>query len=76
MIQNIKVDEDSMDRDENIHIRLEISRDPIDGGLNLLTRFNPNAPNFKQDENGFSWSPTKEEREFLNEAFGIIQKKY
>ena len=65
-----------MDRDENIHIRLEISRDPIDGDLNLLTRFNPNAPNFKQDENGFSWSPTKEEREFLNEAFGIIQKKY
>jgi hypothetical protein len=69
------VDEDSMEKDENIHIRLEISRDPINGGLNLLTRFDPNAPNFIKDENGFSWSPTKEEREFLNEAFGIIQKK-
>ena len=64
-----------MDRDENIYIKLEISRDPINGCLNLLTRFDPNAPNFKQDETGFRWSPTKEERQFLNEAFGIIQKK-
>ena len=64
-----------MEKDENIHIKLEISRDPRTGGLNLMTRFDPNAPNFIKDENGFSWSPTKEEREFLNEAFAMIQKK-
>jgi hypothetical protein len=69
------VDEDTMEKDENIHIKLEISRDPRTGGLNLMTRFDPNAPNFIKDENGFSWSPTKEEREFLNEAFAMIQKK-
>jgi len=65
-----------MEKNEKIHIKLEISRDPTTGGLNLMTRFDPNAPNFVKDENGFSWAPTSEEREFLNEAFDMIQKKH
>ena len=48
-----------MDKNENIHIKLEISRDPTTGHLNLMTRFDPNAPNFIKDEDGFSWSPTR-----------------
>ena len=64
-----------MEKNENIYIKLEISRDPRDGVLNLMTKFDSNAPNFIKDENGFSWSPTKEERELLNEAFALIQKK-
>jgi hypothetical protein len=69
------VDEENMEKNENIHIRLEISRDPLTGNLNLMTRFNPSAPNFIKDENGFSWAPTKEEQDFLNEAFALIRKK-
>ena len=69
------MDEDKMDKSENIHIKLEINRDPNTGALNLMTRFDPSAPNFIKDENGFSWSPTREEREFLNEAFDMILKK-
>lgn len=64
-----------MDKNEKIHIKLEISKDPLTGQLNLMTRFDPSAPNFIKDENGFSWSPTKEEREFLNEAFELILRK-
>ena len=64
-----------MEKNENIHIKLEINRDPTTGNLNLMTKFDSNAPNFIKDETGFSWSPTKEEREFLNEAFELIQKK-
>ena len=64
-----------MEKNENIHIKLEINRDPTTGNLNLMTRFDSNAPNFIKDETGFSWSPTKEEREFLNEAFDMILKK-
>lgn len=64
-----------MEKNENIHIKLEIERDPNTGQLNIMTRFDLNAPNFVKDENGFSWSPTKEEREFLNEAFEMIMKK-
>ena len=64
-----------MEKNENIHIKLEINRDPTTGNLNLMTKFDSNAPNFIKDETGFSWSPTKEERDFLNEAFDLIQKK-
>jgi len=64
-----------MDKNENIHIRLEINKDPTSGDLNLMTRFDPNAPNFTKDENGFNWYPTQEEREFLNEAFEMILKR-
>jgi hypothetical protein len=39
-------------KNQNIHIKLEISRDPNTGSLNLMTRFDPNAPNFIRDENG------------------------
>jgi hypothetical protein len=69
------VDEDIMDKNEKIHIRLEISRDPMSRELTILTRFDPNAPNFTKDENGFNWCPTSEEREFLNEAFDMILKR-
>jgi len=62
-------------KDENIHIKLEISRDPSTGKLSILAKFDPDAPNFTKDANGFSWSPTKEERAFLNEAFEMIAKK-
>ena len=64
-----------MEKNQNIHIKLEISRDPNTGHLNLMTRFDPNAPNFVKDENGFSWAPTKEERDLINEAFDLITKK-
>lgn len=64
-----------MDKNENIHIKLEISRDPASGKLNLMTKFDPNAPNFIKEEDGFSWSPTTEERTFLNEAFDMVTKK-
>ena len=64
-----------MDKNENIYIKLEISRDPNTGALNLMTKFDTSAPNFIKDEEGFSWAPTREEREFLNEAFEMILKK-
>lgn len=64
-----------MDKNQNIHIKLEISRDPATGKLNLMTKFNPDAPNFEKEADGFSWSPTQEERAFLNEAFDMITKK-
>lgn len=67
--------EDIMQKNENIHIRLEIGKDPTSGELHLMTRFDTNAPNFIKDENGFRWCPTSEEREFLNEAFEMVLKK-
>jgi hypothetical protein len=75
MYQITQVDEEIMVKNENIHIRLEISKDPTSGEINLLTRFDPDAPNFTKDETGFKWYPTSEERAFLNEAFDMILKR-
>ena len=62
-------------KNENIHIKLEISRNPATGKLSLLAKFDQTAPNFTKEADGFSWSPTPEERAFLNEAFEMIGNK-
>ncbi|RLF29506.1 MAG: hypothetical protein DRN08_02030 [Thermoplasmata archaeon] len=64
-----------MNEEENIYIKLEIEKDPMTGELIISTRFDPNAPNFSQDENGICWSPTEAERRFLNEAFELMSKR-
>jgi hypothetical protein len=61
--------------DEHIYIKLEIEREPTTGQLMILTRFDPEAPNFTQDKNGISWCPTTAEKDFLNEAFEMMLKK-
>jgi len=61
--------------EDHIYIKLEIEKDPSSGELMILTRFDPSAPNFSQDKDGVSWSPTNAEKNFLNEAFGMITKK-
>ena len=62
-------------KNENVHIKLEINRNPSTGKLGLIAKFDQNAPNFTKEDEGFSWSPTSEERAFLNEAFEMITKK-
>ncbi len=64
-----------MNKNENIYIKIEIRKDPVTGQLNLITNFDPNAPNFIKDENGFKWAPTPEERDFINEAFEMLLRK-
>jgi len=64
-----------MNKNENIHIKLEISKDPTTGSLTLMTRFDPKAPNFSEEGNCLRWNPTVEEREFLNEAFDMLPKQ-
>jgi len=60
---------------ENVYIKLEMGRNSNTGKIGILTRFDPNAPNFTKDENGFTWRPTSEERELLNEAIDLLLKK-
>ena len=58
-----------MDKNENIYIKLEIGKDPANGNLTIMTRFDPTAPNFTDEGTWVRWNPTDEERQFLNEAF-------
>ena len=60
---------------QNIYIKLEIIRNPKTGKVGISTHFDPYAPNFTKDKNGFTWQPTIEERELLNEAIDLLLKK-
>lgn len=61
-----------MSKNENIHIKIELCKDKNSGNLTLMTYFDPNAPNFSKDKDGFFWVPTVEEKDFLNEVFELI----
>lgn len=57
--------------DNKIHIKVELSRDNS-GKLALTTIFDEKAPNFSKDEEGYYWTPTVEEKDFINEAFELL----
>ena len=64
-----------MAKDDNINIKLEICKDKTSGDLVISTIFNPDAPNFSKDKDGYFWWPTMEEKDFLNDAFGLVSGK-
>ena len=57
---------------KNVNIKLEIYRDK--GKLSLLVRFDNEADNFIVEKDNYSWLPTIEEIELINEAFGVFSK--
>ena len=60
-----------MTKEDKIHIKLEICKDEQSHGLTIMTHFDESAPNFFKDKEGYFWIPTVEEKDFLNEAFGL-----
>jgi hypothetical protein len=60
------------DRDDKIHIKLELYKDKKTDKLKLMTYFKPDAPNFLKDKEGYFWIPTVEEKNFLYEVFELI----
>lgn len=63
-----------MKRQENIYVSLQLEKDVTSGELMITIQFDRNAPNFFTNKNMISWSPTNEELNFINEAFGTINK--
>lgn len=61
-----------MNKNDNIHIRIELCKDGDSGDITLMTYFDTNAPNFSQDDKGFYWLPTPDEKNFLNEVFELF----
>ena len=64
-----------MGKQNNIYVKIQLEKDDLTGNLILRTQFDPNAPNFFQDNDQISWCPTTEEIEFLNETFNLLSKK-
>ena len=61
-----------LSKDDNIHIKLEISKDKDTNELVITTRFDPSSSNFSKDEYGYIWIPTAEEIKFINDAFELV----
>jgi hypothetical protein len=61
-----------MFKKDKIHIRIELCKDENSGNITLLTYFDPNAPNLSQDNKGFYWLPTSEEKDFINDVFALF----
>jgi len=61
-----------MKKNENIFISLEIKKNVESKGLLLSVQFDRNAPNFFQEDEMFTWSPTHDELYFIKEAFGLM----
>ena len=59
-------------KDDKIHIKLEIRKDKASGELMITAHFDPNAPNFAKDKNNYFWWPTVEEKNFFNEVFELV----
>jgi hypothetical protein len=63
-----------MKRQENIYVSLQLEKDVTSGELLITIQFDRNAPNFFTNKNMFSWCPTTEELDFINEAYGVLTK--
>ncbi len=64
-----------MKKQENIYVALQLDKDATSGEIVINIQFDRNAPNFFTNKNMISWCPTKEELDFVNEAFGMLHKK-
>jgi len=58
-----------------VNIKLEIYRNKTNGKLSLLVRFDTKANNIVVEKDNYSWLPTTEEIELINEAFEIFSNK-
>lgn len=63
-----------MKRQENIYVSLQLEKDVTSGELMITIQFDRNASNFFTNKNMFSWCPTNEELDFINEAYGVLTK--
>jgi len=61
-----------MPKDEKINIKLEVTRDKTTGKLTILAHFDSNAPNVFIDNDDYSWMPTVEEQNLINDAFEFM----
>ena len=61
-----------MSKDNNISIKLEVMRDKSSKKLIITAHFDSKANNVFIDKDNYSWMPTIEERDLLNDAFSFF----
>jgi hypothetical protein len=64
-----------MNTKEDIHIKLELTKDTKHHSLTLTAHLNPQAPNISAHEDHISWTFTDEEIDFLYDAITLLKDK-
>jgi hypothetical protein len=64
----------AMSNENKIYVKLQLEKNTSSGTIMITAHFDPDAPNYSADKNGYSWYPTAAEIDFLNEAFELIPK--
>lgn len=64
-----------MEQNNNIFIKLELTKNLQTKNLTLTAHLNPQAPNIKTFEDHISWVFTEEEQELLFDAISMIRNK-
>lgn len=60
-----------MSKNEKIYIKLEVCKDSS-GKLKIMAHFNNDAPNIIITKDEYTWIPSIEEKDLLNDAFGYF----
>ena len=68
----VRRDKNIMAKDPNIYLKLEVSRDRNSGNLNIIVHFDLNAHNVSNDEKGYFWIPTEEEKDLISDSFELM----
>jgi len=61
-----------MVKENNVHIKLEVCKDKSSGKLYMRAYFDSKAPNIIKEKDCYTWQPTIEEKNLLNEAFELM----
>lgn len=61
-----------MSGNSNIGIKLELCKDKFTNNLSIVAHFDPNAPNFYNENGKVFWVPTTDEVTFLKEAADLL----
>jgi hypothetical protein len=64
----------AMAKDNKIYVKILLEKEKSSGNMILTAHFDPQAPNYSKDKNGFLWYPTEAEIDFINEAFELIPR--
>jgi hypothetical protein len=64
-----------MIKQNKINIRLELIRDKLSGDFAIVAHFDSKASNVLIDKNEYTWMPTIEEKDLINDAFNFLSIK-
>jgi len=65
-----------MTKDDKVNIKLEVYKDKTSGKLSIMAHFDSKAKNISINNNNYSWWPTIEEKNLIDEAYNLFPDNF